>query len=407
MTWRWPCLPCLTVALLLGCGHSRDDTSMPSSVFDDSAVPIWTADAQPVFTIGGADERDGYFFERIRGAVIVSDRLVVADAGAFEVRFYDLQGELQARAGSSGSGPGEFRGIRGLSSVGDTAVVVWDAQLARATFLSASGTLIRTVAPNVGLARNVRPAFIGAMPDGSLVFRDGMPDMHLESAATGQRRDSIQILVESAGGRERHMWSRGSETWFVNEGSSWGSSPVMFGRSTFQAIAGNRLVIAWTDSLELEGYSTNLTRRAAQVLRWTTRSVSPEEIEAMRRALVKETDQEAESRRSSGMAINGRSIGDVMLPFALRQIESLPARATEPAFADLRGDPMARVWVAQFAHKGSGDRWWLALDSTFAPTGRIRVDADLMVLDISLRGLVVVTRDELDRELLAVYRIRR
>ena len=64
--------------------------------------------------------------------------LVIGDAILPRVRRYGPQGQLLASFGSSGEGPGEFRGVGGLVELSDGRLAVFDPGLARATLLTDS-----------------------------------------------------------------------------------------------------------------------------------------------------------------------------------------------------------------------------------------------------------------------------
>ena len=137
------CFLGLVLALLL-CGCNDVDSG--PSVFGDQ---VWTVSAEPKVTIGGADEREGYLLQRLAGATRLSDgRLVVADMGSAEVRFYDSQGNHLVTAGGDGEGPGEYRFIMQIQRLpGDTLLVL--SRQPGLTWLSPEGDYLRSERVNL------------------------------------------------------------------------------------------------------------------------------------------------------------------------------------------------------------------------------------------------------------------
>jgi hypothetical protein len=64
------------------------------------------------------------------GVVLLDDgRIVVADGSANEIRVYDARGARLSTLGRTGDGPGEFRGVRGITAFGRDSLLAWDARV--------------------------------------------------------------------------------------------------------------------------------------------------------------------------------------------------------------------------------------------------------------------------------------
>lgn len=71
--------------------------------------PTWSLSDEPHVVIGGADEREGYLLHRVAAATRLGDgRIVVANGGSLELRYYDSEGSHLLSAGGEGEGPGEL-----------------------------------------------------------------------------------------------------------------------------------------------------------------------------------------------------------------------------------------------------------------------------------------------------------
>jgi len=86
----------------------------------------WSVDYRPTVAIGGADEREDYQLFRVSGATRLTDgRVVVANGGTSELRYYSPDGQHLETAGGEGEGPGELRGVMQIVALpGDTLLVL-------------------------------------------------------------------------------------------------------------------------------------------------------------------------------------------------------------------------------------------------------------------------------------------
>lgn len=243
---------------------------MPHSVFSDPDLPRWELATTPLIEIGGTDEWEGYALGSVSGAVLLEDRLAIADASFGEVRFYALSGDLLGRSGRTGSGPGEYRAIRALAAHDDSSVVVWDVRLSRLTRLSASGQVLTTISPDLSGTATMFLEFVGILEDGRPIFRENASTWELRNAVTGERRDSIQFLVlEPDGAWRGDGWKElGTEVYFTNDDGALASTPIIFGRSTLATMAAASLVVGFTDTLRLIQRVADGTVRRTATLAW-------------------------------------------------------------------------------------------------------------------------------------------
>jgi len=135
----------LALALVLPCWACGDAGSGGAAF----GYQTWTVSSEPSVTIGGPDEREGYLLERLAGVTRLGDgRLVVADMGSAEVRYYDPLGNHLVTAGGDGEGPGEFRAIMQIQRLpGDTLLVL--SRQPGLTWLSPEGDYLRSERVNL------------------------------------------------------------------------------------------------------------------------------------------------------------------------------------------------------------------------------------------------------------------
>src|SRR5688500_14533536 len=165
------------VSVLAGCATDDPAESATSSARDsagvrivESSAPAW--DSAAVWRLGAEPSLDfgpGESLYRIGPAIrLASGRMFVAHNSANEILIYSPAGELEKPFGKEGSGPGEFREISRLFTIGDgDSILVYDLPLFRATVFDTLGTFVRSFSP--ATVKAGQPRFVrGAFADGSV-----------------------------------------------------------------------------------------------------------------------------------------------------------------------------------------------------------------------------------------------
>jgi hypothetical protein len=279
----------------------------------------------------------------------------------------------------------------------------------RLTIVAADGGVRRTISPDLSGAASFVPAFIGVTGTDHFVFRDDPPTASLRDEPTGERRDSIRyFILEPDGAWTDGGWTApGTEVYFTNQSSQWGSAPVIFGRSSLETLRDGHLVVGNTDSLMLRQIGIDGSIKRTLSLPSTSTPVSPHWVEAERDQRLREIDRPTESLARLGVTIHAGLSGEQMNSWAEARIRSLPNRTTLPAFSALRADALGNTWIAEYAPPGVNERRWIVLNSSFKPVARINVAVRIEILDIGANFLAGRTRDELGRETVSLYRIVR
>lgn len=118
---RRPFLTFAVLALLLHAASCSKDADSASP----DAPATWTLSADPTVVIGGADEREGYLLHQVVGATRLADgRIVVANHGTLQLRYYDPEGTHLFDAGGEGEGPGEFESLAGFTRLPGDSILV-------------------------------------------------------------------------------------------------------------------------------------------------------------------------------------------------------------------------------------------------------------------------------------------
>lgn len=133
-----PLLLLLLLAAATGCQSSDPEPDAPVSFRLASA---------PSFDIGHADGDPAQELYRVSGAVRLADgRIVVANSGSSELRYFDSTGGYLRSVGRRGGGPGEFTGDLKLLPYHGDSLLVWDARLRRFSLFAFNGAFVRVLA---------------------------------------------------------------------------------------------------------------------------------------------------------------------------------------------------------------------------------------------------------------------
>jgi hypothetical protein len=143
----------------------------------ESAAPAWTQDGgwrivePPELSIGVVDGPPEQQLYRVSGVLRLHDgRILIANAGSFQLRYYDAGGNHLRSVGAEGDGPGEFRGSIRLYRYGADSLVTYDTRLRRFSVFSIDGEFARSVPmPEAGSAGSPLP--FGMFADGSVFLR--------------------------------------------------------------------------------------------------------------------------------------------------------------------------------------------------------------------------------------------
>lgn len=164
------------------CGHADRPAPAAEVVVRDSAGvrivenpagPVDTVHVgEPLLTIG--QEGDArYEFARIVFVGGLSDgRVVVADAGASEVRTYGADGSYEGATGGAGDGPGEYRFLNGAQILPDDTLAALDLRLRRVSYLGPDGRFARSTSWTDAMGERDESATLCGLPGNDGVVAD-------------------------------------------------------------------------------------------------------------------------------------------------------------------------------------------------------------------------------------------
>ncbi len=399
-----------TMAFVLASACGEDGNQLTASVFRDSAgirivenrdvgwerTAEWSLSAEAVLQIGALDAEPAYQLHRVIGAATLSDgRVVVANGGSQELRWYDAAGLHEGSAGGAGEGPGEFAGLMAIGLLPGDSIVAHDVRLRRLSVFDPAGRFVRSTSlVTEGHAGMAFAALAGTLTDGSLLMAgrvfpmDGavegplLAPMPLYRYGTdGQLRDSVGTF---------HGWEATTIVRRTTEFVGMAMADRPFGRSTSVTPAGERIAIGTPFAFSFELFEPDGTLRAMVRLDRANDPVTANDIAAYKRTLLDNPRDPA---------------GQQALQ---RQADESEYPDTKPAYAaGLKGDRAGNIWVP--AHQIARDlatRW-----SVFDPDGRYLGDltspARFRVFEIGDDYVLGVWRDDLDVEYLRKYQLRK
>lgn len=387
----------LCVAVVLGCeGEPDSDVRAPQLLASDSAgVAIvevtgeawtegrgWTVDPVPVLDIGSSGMGEDYDLFRVRSALRLPDgRIVVANTGTSEIRFYDSAGQYLRAVGGPGEGPGEFESLFSVRLAGDT-LFAHDFMQARVSRFDLEGEFLSDVAleRDAGLPLQVFPApggFVGLLLD----FGDELPAdaTYMRRAARYVRygRDgSMGEEIDELAGEEVVVRGQANDE-FVTMSMA---SPLM-GHRQHETMLGGRLIAATTDRFELRVYD------AAGLLSRLIRSPGRDQRVSRGEwdAVVEETIDEREGTPEARRAV-------------LDLAEAAPMPEHRPAHGRMVADSEGYLWLEPYRPSEGESVPWLVVDPAGPILGSVALPHGFRPMDIGRDYVLGLARDETDVE---------
>jgi len=350
----------------------------------------WTIEEIPEVLIGDEEGAPAYQLFRGRDAARLSDgRIVVANAGTSELRYYDARGRHERTVGQKGRGPGEFENLTRIARLPGDTVVAFDYSRSSRAYFAPDGGYVRTVVTDRTLlprGPESPPPSLEMLPDGGLLVHDQEPTR----LTPGAERPRLRIGVLSGNGRS--VDSLGTFPGVENyrpPTDPRNSVLRPFGRITYVAAAGSRVYVGDNDRARVMVYSRRGTLERVIALPGTARAVTAADREA---ALGRMLEQLRER--------------NALTPERERMIRSLELPATMPWFTGLAADRAGNVWVRAPVSGAEPVRW-----TVYGPTGeRLAVATTpprLRVLEIGDGYVLGVATDDDGVERVQQHRLHR
>ncbi len=397
---------------LLSCSPPSPDQNV-ATVRDSTGVaivenrgPVWTERSrwrlseQPLLVIGeNLGDPDGQLWQ-VRGLARMKDgRIAVLNAGSQELRLFGTSGNLVARAGGHGGGPGEFDYPRSLTLLQGDTLVVLD-RTGNRVFFEPQGRFLRQEVLDRGLWASFwgsghRADFGGVLPDRSLlalVYEQGPPSTYPQ----GLYRPVMGLASVRPDFSDTTFfgWFAGIEQEAGAAGGVFSSVPPFAAYTSF-GFGGDpaRLVVADNDSYEVKifGFTGKLERVVRKI--GELESIQPAEVEAWK-----------EKQRSMEW-VKGQ------LPLLERAWADLALPEKKPAFEWAILDRQSNLWVLENAGVESGPLGFTVFDEKGQMLGQVSVPAGLdlnwysRLTEIGSDYFLGIWRDQYDVETVRLYHL--
>ncbi len=353
----------------------------------ESHAPLWSPEEgwrlsdAPLVTIGTVEGADEYQLFRVRSVRRLTDgRIVIANSGTNELRFYDADGTYLFTRGGEGGGPGEFRSMGDIWVLGDS-LYLFDFNQMRITAYSTAGQFGRTFRVRE-TPDGAFPFPEGVLPPRLLLVRRSPPDREFNA---GFNRDTSLYLRYTLDGEllDSLGWFPGEESYFGSgEEFTYGTSAPYGLRATMLA-AGELLYYGSSDSFEIEVRAVDGTLQRLIRRPIPNPPVTAEEVEEFHRNL---------EQRQERMSPIWRNLYSQM---------TLPE--TKPAYGRLLVDSEGNLWVADYSQERDDEGTWSVFDSEGRLLGSVETPTGGRVLQIGSDFVLGIWRDELDVEYVRIY----
>ena len=347
----------------------------------------WRLSDEPAVQIGVAEGDPDYQMDRVRAALRLGDgRIVVANAGNQQIRWYHADGRLAATAGRRGGGPGEFQSLSALRRLPGDSVLAYDVSGFRLSWFDPAGRFVRSV-PLQPVGR-VPPRFVDRFADGTLLLSSSVRTLG-SSPEPGTRRDTLLFLRAGTDGVpvDSLPVTPASEAsfQFITEGGRIQMMNILtlpFMRNVHTATSGDRYWQGTNDAYQIvlrrpDGTPERIVRRTVQPV-----PVRGAYLDSLRRVQVAESGPEA-----------GKALDRVQIPEHL------------PAFERLLVDDAGNLWVQQTAWPGRAPVAWDVFDPRGTLLGTVRMPPAFRATHVGGDFVLGVWTDEDGVEYVRMYRL--
>jgi len=390
-----------------GCGGAEQDppeveNPIASEMHDSGGIRIiendrppdgsrldWRIGPEPAVSIGTREGEDPYLLHRVSDATRMRDgRIVVANGGSSELRFFDSLGNHLANRGGSGEGPGEFVFLRRVDPWPGDSIVAWEAPRLGFSVFDSGGSFGRTFTLLNANPRPLRPSPESAAPATTPAGHQGGPVPRGMSAGmllwlpVSATTDGGILAI--AGGTDENTTVaqiRGSEGGELSSPVTHpGPEPMLL----TQAYAGEPAVVPWGDLMivtstmryELKAFGRD--GELARIVRRGHELRAPTEAEVF-----------AYMEENSPPGMSPEQIR--------RQFQSLTVPEHFPAFGRIMTDAAGHLWVREYdlPDMERDAPLWTVFDAEGRVLGFVETPKGLGIYEIGEDYILGKVRDEL------------
>lgn len=380
----------VAIVLLVGCRGA----AAPANGYDQ--LPTWSA-TELSLEIGGTGQ-PGHDLDRVRGVHRLGDgRIVVANGGSSELRFFDGTGKFLSASGRQGNGPGEFASLSAIQRLAGDTIAALDIQLQRFTLFAPSGEFVRTVTVTARTERSYTGA-IAVLADGRVLGEKHPMEDYRETDGPVRRTPFAYGIIAPGSTHFDTIAVVPGPEMYPGIGSEGGQSfpslfSVQFGRESVVATDGSVIYVGTNEPEGVAVYRADGTRTG------TIRMVTPPEpvTEEQRNQHVKETLARFEQAR----------VSEQVKAEWRKNAEKLRFAGVFPDYERLLVGTDGTLWQEQPRRHEDEGRRFVVYDASGAAVGRVNCPDRFRPWQVGPDEIVGVWRDPDEVQRVRVYRVRR
>jgi hypothetical protein len=348
----------------------------------------WRLAESPTLDIGVVEGGDEYQLFNVAGALELSDgRIVVANAGTSELRFYDASGSFLSSSGRKGSGPGEFQDILWIERLAADSIIAYDYRLRRISVFDSDGRFVRSFDLHFIDQVGGFPTLVAPFPDSSLLV--ALEQFFVGEREPGLRRDTtlyVRCDMEGALLDTLGLYP-GAESYSIQESDGWLGGGVPFGHFSQATVHGAGYFYGSSDSYEIGYYATDGTLQRIIRLNRSYLEVTPEDIELFKQqSLARARD---ERRRQIRERIYAR----------------MPWPDVMPAYGEFITDAEGNLWVSEYRRPADEQPRWTVFDRHGTMLGVVETPPRFRISQIGSGFMLGRWRDEFDVDHVRTYEL--
>lgn len=354
-------------------------------------APVWTVGAVPLVIYGSVggdpDNEFGYVDDVVRGP---DGTIAVADGLYYSLSFFSADGQLRARAGREGEGPGEFGEMAGLVSAPGGRLFVFDEGLQRLSEWTFDGDYVGdTRLTRQGTDRPI--GGVGRFDGGSWYAREG--DRLVAAPMNGMARDTVGFF-RLTGGEVGEPLARVPGTitaMFEMMGSS--VRDALLAPRSVGVVRGECLLVGATDEPVL-GVVDVAGNRVGEV----RLDVEPEQA----------TRDHRDQWINATIETVGSEVGPAQRDILVRLADAIPMAERVPFGHGVIVDDLGYIWIQRYRlPEGPGSSEWRIFTETGTAAGTVVLPEGFRAVEIWADAILGVFTHETGVEDVRVYPLDR
>jgi hypothetical protein len=352
----------------------------------------WRLSETPAIDIGTTNgDSDQQLFRVVNAFRMRDNRIVIANAGTHELRFYDAVGNHLHSVGREGDGPGEFRSVIWFERWIHDSLVTVDIFQRRLSIFDPRGTFVRSF--QFQDVSGVFPWLVGVFEDGRVLARVvGQPSESRSWIPAGlYLYDGHGVRFDSVGS------DSGMEAAYTTLGNGiMGMIPLPFARFATVSLGRDRFLVGVNDAYEFKVFAPT-----GALLSIVRRRVEPQAVTSGH--LDAEVERLLEGYRDSNLArMMERRVRDVPYPPTLPAFGPV-AEGRLPSMRSLILDRDGNIWVMEYDRPAVDDVRWSVFDPSGVMLGTVDFPDGFVLLDVGRAYVIGHWQDDLDVEHVQLY----